>query len=66
MSRVKEAAWIPDDCIDLKLRLTIIAHAGNAGYRGADPPWNRLREHFFWTDHCDGVRTSSLHAYSAY
>ena len=50
------AAWIPDDCVDLKLRLVTIAHAGNAGHRGADPTWNRLREHFCWTDQRDDVR----------
>ncbi len=55
--RVKGAAWIPDDSINLKLRLLTIAHAGNAGHRGADPPWNSLSEQFFWTDQRDGVRT---------
>ena len=53
---VNGAAWIPDDCVDLKLRLLTIAHVGNAGHRGADPTWNSLREHFCWTDQRDDVR----------
>ena len=53
---VSGAAWIPDDCVDIKLRLLTIAHAGNAGHRGADPTWNSLREHFCWTDQRKDVR----------
>ncbi len=44
--RLIGAAWIPDDGIDLKLRLLTIAHAWNAGHHGADPTRNSLREHF--------------------
>lgn len=49
------ATWIPTDCIDLKLRLLTIAHAGNAGHRGVDPNWNSLRTVFSWTDERDDV-----------
>ncbi len=55
MFRVKGAAWIPHYCIDLKLRLLTIAHAGKVGHRGADPNWNSIREQFFWTDQRDDV-----------
>lgn len=36
------AAWIPNDCVDLKLRLITIAHAGSAGNRGADSTLNYI------------------------
>ncbi len=51
----KGAAWVPDDCIDLKLRLLTIAHAGKSGHHGADPNWSSLRELFFRTDQRDDV-----------
>lgn len=54
---IKGAVWIPDECIDLKLRLLTIAHAGNAGHRGFDPTWNVLREHFTWNSQRDDVRS---------
>jgi len=50
-------AWIPNDCVELKLRLLTIAHAGAAGHRGADPTWHALREEFTWTDLRDDVRS---------
>ena len=54
---VNGAAWIPDDCIDLKLRLLTIAHAGASGHRGADSTWHALREQFTWTDLREDVRS---------
>ena len=54
---LKGAAWIPDDCVDLKLRLLTVAHAGTAGHRGSDPTWHALRERFTWTDLREDVRT---------
>lgn len=54
---VKGAAWIPDDCIDLKLRLITVAHAGNAGHRGADSTFNAIRNNFTWADIRDDIRT---------
>ena len=53
---IEGAAWSPDDAIELKLRLLTIAHAGNAGHRGADPTWHALRNHFTWTDQRADVR----------
>lgn len=44
--RVKGAVWIPDDCIDFKLSLLTIAHAGHAGHRGVDSTWHRIRSQF--------------------
>lgn len=44
------ASWIPDECVDLKLRILTIAHAGNAGHRGSDSTWNAIRERFAWKD----------------
>lgn len=54
---IKVAKWIPDECIDLKLRLLTIAHAGNAGHRGFDPTWNFLREPVTWNSQRDDVRS---------
>lgn len=54
---IKGAAWIPDDCVDLKLRLITIAHAGSAGHRGSDSTLNAIRERFTWTDLRDDIRT---------
>ena len=54
---IKNAVWIPEDCIDLKLRLLTIAHAGNAGHRGSDPTWHALRERFTWVGLRDDVRS---------
>lgn len=53
---VNGAAWIPDDAVDLKLRLLTIAHSGTAGHRGVDPTWHALRNQFSWTDQRDDVR----------
>ena len=47
---IKGAVWILEDCVDLKLRLLTIAHAGNAGHRVSDATWNALRESFTWTN----------------
>lgn len=55
--RIKGAVWVPDECVDLKLRLLTVAHAGSAGHRGADSTWNALRETFKWTDMRDDVRS---------
>jgi len=43
------AAWIPPDAIDLKLKLLTIAHAGTAGHRGSDSTRATLLENFRWT-----------------
>jgi len=55
--KVKGAVWIPDKCIDLKLRLLTIAHAGESGHRGTDPTEQALREHFVWKDQREDVRS---------
>ena len=54
---IKGAVWIPDDCVNLKLRLLTIAHAGTAGHRGSETTWHALRERFTWTDLRDDVRS---------
>lgn len=54
--RTKEAAWIPDEAVELKLRLLTIAHAGSSGHRGVDPTWHALRSQFYWTDQREDVR----------
>lgn len=54
---VKGAAWIPDDCIDLKLRFLTIAHAGDSGHRGSDATEQALREKFYWKDQREDVRS---------
>ena len=46
LSLIKGEAWIPDEAVDLKLRLLTIAHAGNSGHRGVDPTWHALRKEF--------------------
>ena len=53
----KGAVWILEDCVDLKLRLLTIAHAGNSEHRGSYATWNALREAFTWTDLRDDTRS---------
>lgn len=50
------ATWIPENALELKLRLLTIAHAGNAGHRGADSTWDALRKEFTWADQREDVR----------
>lgn len=47
--RINGAAWIPEDAVDLKVRLLIIAHAGPAGHRGSESTATMLEEGFTWT-----------------
>ena len=54
---IKGTEWIPEDCVDLKLQLLTIAHAGNAGHRGSDATWKALREAFTWTNLRDDTRS---------
>lgn len=54
---IKGAAWVPNDCVDLKLRLLTIAHAGQSGHRGADSTYHALRERFIWTDMREDTRS---------
>ncbi|MEM1369509.1 MAG: RNase H-like domain-containing protein [Cyanobacteria bacterium P01_H01_bin.15] len=49
--------WIPDNAIDLKLRLITIAHAGTAAHRGADSTYHALHEIFYWKNMRADVRS---------
>lgn len=41
--------WVPDEDVDLQLRLTVIAHTGAAGHRGLQATLDAVRNEFFWT-----------------
>ncbi|EGZ09876.1 hypothetical protein PHYSODRAFT_521442 [Phytophthora sojae] len=43
-----EGMWIPDDAVELKLRLCVVAHAGAAGHRGAKATAKALEDLFSW------------------
>lgn len=43
------AAWIPDEAVDLELRLLSIAQTGAADRHGADPSWHAVRKESTWT-----------------
>lgn len=61
------ATWIPNDSIDMQLRLCIIAHTGPSGHRGVQPTESILRKSFFWDTISSDVRTfvhSCIHCLS--
>ncbi|KAE9083679.1 hypothetical protein PF006_g26638 [Phytophthora fragariae] len=43
-----ERVWIPDDAVELQLRLCVVAHAGAAGHRGAKTTAKALEDLFSW------------------
>jgi hypothetical protein len=40
--------WIPEEAMELKIRLCVIAHAGLAGHRGINTTVQALKEVFIW------------------
>lgn len=54
--RIKEAAWIPYEAVELKLSLLTIAHAGSSGHHGVDPTLHALRKESYWADQREDVR----------
>lgn len=58
-----ERVWIPDDALDMRLRLCIIAHMGSAGHQGIEATTAALHR-FHWTSKQSDVRdliTNCLH-----
>lgn len=49
--------WIPDESVDLKLRLLSVAHDGSEGHHGADSIHHASREYFTWTDQREDLRS---------
>lgn len=47
--RINDKVWIPDEADELKMKLLIVAHAGQAGHRGGEATCASLREVFTWT-----------------
>ena len=43
------AIWIPDECVDLQLRLCIIAHTGPSGHPGAKTTADTLASTYHWS-----------------
>lgn len=54
--RVDERIWVPTSNDELKIKLLTIAHAGQAGHRGADATLSALREVFVWKGITTDVR----------
>lgn len=42
------AVWIPNDAVDLQMRLCVIAHTGPSGHRGVKATVKLLSKMFFW------------------
>jgi hypothetical protein len=40
--------WIPEEAMELRIRLCVIAHAGLAGHRGINTTVQALKEVFIW------------------
>ncbi|KAF0774600.1 hypothetical protein AaE_001700 [Aphanomyces astaci] len=49
MRLVEDRLWIPDDAMELQLRLCVCAHASLAGHRGADLTMENLSKFCWWT-----------------
>ena len=44
----KGAVWIPEDAVEVQLRLCIIGNCGRGGHRGVNTTLKNISEHFFW------------------
>lgn len=44
----KSSVWIPDNAIELRMRLCIIGHCGRGGHRGADTTHKNILPKFYW------------------
>lgn len=53
---VLSTTWIPDEDVDLQLRLLVVAHCGISGHRLAESTEAILRVQFTWTTLKDDVR----------
>ncbi|OWZ02820.1 LOW QUALITY PROTEIN: Chromodomain protein [Phytophthora megakarya] len=49
-SRQSGRIWIPDNAIDLQVRVCVVGHFGIAGHRGTAVTLQKIGEHFVWTD----------------
>jgi len=55
--RYKDGAiWIPNEAVDLQLRICIIGHTSTAGHRGTNGTESAIREVYHWTTLRDDVR----------
>ena len=46
---LKNNFWIPQEDLDLHLKILVSAHCGMMGHRGAEATESVIRENFFWT-----------------
>jgi transposase InsO family protein len=49
--------WIPEDDVELKHRLMIIAHCGLSGHRGTAATLRHLQQYCYWKNQITAVRT---------
>ena len=40
--------WIPDEDVQLKLRICVVAHCGKGGHRGQDSTFRAIKKQFTW------------------
>lgn len=50
LTKVEGKIWIPDDQVDLQIKLLVVAHCGAAGQRGTEATLGVLKEQFFCRD----------------
>lgn len=53
--------WIPEQSIDIQMKLIVAAHCGTAGHRGAVATFNALREKFIWKNMEEDVKIFVQH-----